>query len=105
MITWLLEDKLWVKSQIRVKLGIDPQKILFTEHHASHAASAFLCSPYNEAALLTVDGVGEWTTATIGFGRGNEIRILKEIHFPNSLGLLYGAFTAFLGLEVNVGEY
>jgi carbamoyltransferase len=101
----LFLNKLWIRLLITKELKIDPRKILFSEHHLSHAASAFLCSPYDEAAILTVDGVGEWTTTTIGFGNGNKIKILKEIHFPHSLGLLYSAFTAFLGFEVNEGEY
>lgn len=104
MITQLGE-KLWIKHLIQKKLEIDPSKILFCEHHISHAASSFYCSPFNEAAILTIDGVGEWTTATLGVGRGTDIKILKEIKFPNSLGLLYSAFTAFLGFEVNEGEY
>ena len=104
MVTWL-GDKLWIKNLIRKKLGIDPSRILFSEHHISHAASAFLCSPFEEAAILTVDGVGEWTTAAVGVGKGTDIRLLKEIRFPHSLGLLYSAFTAFLGFEVNEGEY
>ena len=79
--------------------------MLFSEHHLSHAASAFLCSPFDEAAILTVDGVGEWVTATYGVGKGNDIRLLKQMDFPHSLGLLYSAFTAFLGFEVNEGEY
>ncbi|GBD25686.1 Decarbamoylnovobiocin carbamoyltransferase [bacterium HR30] len=104
MSTWLL-DKLWVKNLIRSELGIASDKILFSEHHLSHAASAFFCSPFEEAAILTVDGVGEWATATMGVGKGNSIRLLREIHFPHSVGLLYSAFTAFLGFEVNEGEY
>ncbi|MEW6095380.1 MAG: carbamoyltransferase N-terminal domain-containing protein [bacterium] len=104
MITWLL-DKLWVKSIIKERLKIPEGKILFGEHHLSHAASTFLCSPFDEAAILTVDGVGEWTTSTLGIGKGNQITLLKEIRFPHSLGLLYSAFTAFLGFEVNEGEY
>jgi carbamoyltransferase len=104
MITWLGE-KLWMKDLIRRRLGIAPERILFSEHHLSHAASAFLCSPFDEAAILTVDGVGEWATATIGIGRGTDVRILREIRFPHSLGLFYSAFTAFLGFEVNEGEY
>ena len=104
MITWL-GDKLWIKHLLQNKLGVDSSKILFSEHHLSHAASSFYCSPFSEAAILTVDGVGEWTTATLGIGRGTDIKLLKEIRFPNSLGLLYSAFTAFLGLEVNEGEY
>ena len=104
MVTWL-GDKLWIKHLLQDKLGVDSSKILFCEHHLSHAASSFYCSPFNEAAILTVDGVGEWTTATLGIGRGTDIQLLKEIKFPNSLGLLYSAFTAFLGFEVNEGEY
>ncbi len=104
MITWLV-DKLWVRHHIEQELGIPREKILFTQHHLSHAASAFLASPYEEAAILTVDGVGEWATATYGVGKGTEIRLDKEIRFPHSLGLLYSAFTAFLGFEVNEGEY
>ena len=104
MISWLTE-KLWVKSLIREQLGIPEEKLLFGEHHMSHAASAFLCSPFEEAAILTVDGVGEWATASYGVGKGNDIAVFKEIRFPHSLGLLYSAFTAFLGFEVNEGEY
>ena len=104
MTTWLL-DKLWVKNIIRHELGIPNEKILFSEHHLSHAASTFLCSPFDEAAILTVDGVGEWSTATMGVGKGNSIKLMREIRFPHSVGLLYSAFTAFLGFEVNEGEY
>lgn len=104
MITWLL-DKLWIKSIIKSKLKIPENKILFEEHHLSHAASAFLCSPFDESAILTVDGVGEWVTTTMGVGKGNQITLFKEIRFPHSIGLLYSAFTAFLGFEVNEGEY
>ncbi|MGH9895288.1 MAG: carbamoyltransferase family protein, partial [bacterium] len=80
-------------------------KLLFAEHHQSHAASAFFASPFAEAAVLTMDGVGEWTTTSAGFGRGNDLRILREIHFPHSLGLLYSAFTYYTGFKVNSGEY
>lgn len=104
MITWL-GDKLWVKGLIRNRVGVPPERIVFSSHHLSHAASAFFCSPFSEAAILTVDGVGEWATATMGVGRGTEVRLLREIRFPHSLGLLYSAFTAFLGFEVNEGEY
>ena len=104
MTSWLVE-KLWIKKLIGEKVGIPPAKILFSEHHLSHAASAFLCSPFDEAAILTVDGVGEWTTASYGVGKGTAIKLLHEIRFPHSLGLLYSAFTAFLGFEVNEGEY
>jgi carbamoyltransferase len=104
MITWML-DKLWVASKLESDLGVPKEKVLFAEHHLSHAASAFLCSPFDEAAILTVDGVGEWVTGTYGTGRGNQIRLTKQMEFPHSLGLLYSAFTAFLGFEVNEGEY
>src|SRR5690606_7503552 len=92
--------------------GVGPEQILFCDHHMSHAASAFFASPYDEAAVLTVDGVGEWTTTTLGFARGpwdgsapNTIDLFEEQRFPHSLGLLYSAFTAFLGFRVNNGEY
>lgn len=101
----LFLNKLWIRSLIAQELKISAQKILFSEHHLSHAAASFLCSPYGEAAIITVDGVGEWAVTTIGWGKANKIKILKEIHFPHSLGLLYSAFTAFLGFEVNEGEY
>src|SRR5579864_2364678 len=104
MIGWML-DKLWVASTLQAELGISREKILFSDHHLSHAASAFLCSPFEEAAILTVDGVGEWTTTACGVGRDTQIRLSKQIEFPHSLGLLYSAFTAFLGFEVNEGEY
>jgi carbamoyltransferase len=104
MTTWML-DKLWIKSRIRDLVGLPAERILFVEHHQSHAASAFFCSPFHDAAVLTVDGVGEWATATAGVGRGSSLSIDSEIRFPHSLGLLYSAFTAFLGFEVNEGEY
>lgn len=104
MVTWF-GDKLWIRHLLQNKLKVAPNKILFSEHHLSHASSAFFCSPFDEAAVLTVDGVGEWTTASLGIGKGTNIRLLKEIRFPHSLGLLYSAFTAFLGFEVNEGEY
>jgi carbamoyltransferase len=104
MVSWL-GDKLWIKALIAKRLGVRGDRILFSEHHLSHAASAFFCSPFDEAAILTVDGVGEWTTASFAVGGGTQIRLLKEIRFPHSLGLLYSAFTAFLGFEVNEGEY
>ena len=104
MVTWL-GDKLWVKHLLLKKLGVPSSKVLFSEHHLSHAASSFYCSPFEEAAILTVDGVGEWTTAAVGVGKGTDIKLIKEIRFPHSLGLLYSAFTAFLGFEVNEGEY
>jgi carbamoyltransferase len=104
MGNWL-GDKLWVKRLISKNLVIPPERILFSEHHLSHAASAFFCSPFEDAAVLTLDGVGEWATASVGVGRGSDLRLLSEIHFPHSLGLFYSAFTAFLGFEVNEGEY
>jgi len=104
MLMWL-GDKLWVKSHIKDRLNIEERRILFSEHHLSHAASAFYPSPFKEAAILTVDGVGEWTTTTMGTGEGTEIRLDKELKFPHSLGLLYSTFTAFLGFRVNNGEY
>lgn len=111
-MTHWLKEKLWTRQLIQESLGISPERILFSEHHLSHAASAFFCAPYEDAAIITVDGVGEWTTTTAGYGRAtwdgrgrNEIVLSKEIRFPHSLGLLYSAFTAFLGFEVNDGEY
>lgn len=104
MKNWLAE-KLWIKHIIRQKLDIDTDKILFTEHHLSHAASTFFISPYEQSAILTIDGVGEWATGTIGTGSKNKINLFKQINFPNSLGLLYSTFTAFLGFAVNEGEY
>lgn len=99
-----LKEKLWMKEQIRKELNFNG-KILFPEHHESHAASAFYPSPYPEAAFLTIDGVGEWATASFGIGQGNQLKIFEEIHFPHSLGLLYTAFTYYLGFKVNSGEY
>jgi carbamoyltransferase len=104
MISWMI-DKLWVGTTLQSELGISKGKVLFCEHHLSHAASAYLCSPFDEAAILTVDGVGEWATASYGVGRGNDIHLSKQMEFPHSIGLLYSAFTAFLGFEVNEGEY
>ncbi|HET8547552.1 MAG TPA: carbamoyltransferase N-terminal domain-containing protein [Bryobacteraceae bacterium] len=104
MISWL-GDKIWVRHQIEDRLGVPASRIFFTEHHTSHAASAFLASPFEDAAILTADGVGEWTTTSIAVGSGTDIRVHEEIRFPHSLGLFYSAFTAFLGFEVNEGEY
>ncbi len=104
MVTWLFE-KLWVRSMIKDNFKIDSKKILFVPHHLSHAASSFYPSGFEKAAILTMDGVGEWTTTTYGIGDRNKIKILKEMKFPHSLGLLYSTFTAFLGFEVNEGEY
>ncbi len=108
--SWLQAVPLWLKQKlflgetIRRELGYDG-KIVFPQHHESHAASAFYPSPYSEAAIMTIDGVGEWATTTYGVGRGNEIDLLAEIRFPHSLGLLYSAFTYFTGFKVNSGEY
>ncbi|PYK96439.1 MAG: hypothetical protein DME19_19720 [Verrucomicrobia bacterium] len=99
-----IKEKIWMKELIRKELGYEG-KIMFPEHHESHAASAFFPSPFQEAAFLTVDGVGEWTTTSFGLGRDNQIEIYGELHFPHSLGLLYSAFTYFTGFKVNSGEY
>src|SRR6185436_16969004 len=104
MPVWL-KEKLWIRDLIATKLENSRAKILFTEHHESHAASAFFPSPFEKAAILTIDGVGEWATASLGVGEGNKIRLVKELHFPHSLGLLYSAFTYFTGFKVNSGEY
>ncbi|MBX2992771.1 MAG: carbamoyltransferase [Bacteroidetes bacterium] len=103
MPLWL-RDKLWIPNMIEKDLGYEGE-ILFPEHHESHAASAFFPSPYKEAAFLTLDGVGEWTTTSYGVGNGNELRIHGELNFPHSLGLLYSAFTYFTGFKVNSAEY
>src|SRR6185503_3610869 len=116
-----MKEKLWMPDLIRTELGkaggeTDERaakklgkkfewKLLFGDHHESHAASAFYPSPFEEAAILTIDGVGEWATSSIGIGKGNEISLLKELRFPNSLGLLYSAFTYYTGFRVNSGEY
>jgi len=100
-----LKEKLHFRKKVKKTFGINEDKILFCWHHLSHAASSFFLSPFEEAAILTIDGVGEWTTATLGYGKGNKITISEELHFPHSLGLLYSAFTAFLGFKVNEGEY
>jgi carbamoyltransferase len=103
MPLWL-GQKLYVHKVIKKETGYEGE-ILFTEHHEAHQASAFYPSPFDEAAILTIDGVGEWATASYGFGRGKDLTILKELHFPDSLGLLYSAFTYFTGFRVNSGEY
>jgi carbamoyltransferase len=106
--TWL-GKRLWMKGDLCKQLGCKPEQLLFCEHHLSHAASAFLCSPFDRAAIVTVDGVGEWATTSIYRGSSNEsgsnIELLQELHFPHSIGLLYSAITAYLGFEVNEGEY
>ena len=108
--SWLESMPLWLGQKIHVPKVIQREvgyegDVLFTEHHEAHAASAFYPSPFEEAAILTMDGVGEWATASYGFGKGNEINLIKELHFPDSLGLLYSAFTYFTGFRVNSGEY
>jgi carbamoyltransferase len=111
MPVWL-KDKLFQKSTITSTLkalwGEDvnwEERLLFSEHHLSHAASAFFPSPFESSAILTMDGVGEWTTTSLAVGQGNKINIVKEIHFPHSLGLLYSAMTYYTGFKVNSGEY
>lgn len=99
-----IKEKLYMERQIRDALRYDGA-ILFAEHHESHAASAFFPSPFREAAILTLDGVGEWATTSMGVGRDNDIEIFKELHWPDSLGLLYSAFTYYTGFKVNSGEY
>jgi carbamoyltransferase len=99
-----IKEKLFTDRQLREDLGYQGE-ILYSEHHESHAASAFYPSPFEQAAFLTMDGVGEWATASFGMGRDNDLEILKEIHWPDSLGLLYSAFTYYTGFKVNSGEY
>ena len=104
MPLWL-KDKLWTRRTIRQGIGSCRAPLVFLEHHESHAASAFFPSPYERAAILTVDGVGEWGTATMGTGVGNQIHLTHQLNFPHSLGLLYSAFTYYCGFKVNSGEY
>ena len=110
MPVWL-KEKLFQKKLLVDKLkeqgatGDLERRLLFAEHHQSHAASAFFPSPFEEAAVLTIDGVGEWATTSVGIGRGHHLEMLKELHFPHSLGLLYSAFTYYTGFKVNSGEY
>ena len=110
MPLWLRE-KLFQKNSYSINLKEhdknfnDINKIKFSEHHYSHAASAFFPSPFEEAVILTLDGVGEWATTTVAIGKKNKLEIIKEIHFPHSLGLLYSAFTYYTGFKVNSGEY
>ena len=99
-----MKEKLFQDREIRRALGYDGE-VLYAEHHESHAASAFFPSPFEEAAILTVDGVGEWATASFGAGRGNDLDLIKDLHWPDSVGLLYSAFTYFTGFKVNSGEY
>jgi len=109
MPIWLRE-KLFLKDMLikeikKIDKSFDASKLMFGEHHLSHAASAFYPSPFEEAIVLTLDGVGEWATSTVSIGKGSELKIIKEIHFPHSLGLLYSAFTFYIGFKVNSGEY
>ena len=111
MPIWI-KDKLFQKSmlvkELNLALGDDVnwhERLLFSEHHLSHAASAFYPSPFERAAVLTLDGVGEWTTTSLAIGKGSDLKVIKEIHFPHSLGLLYSAFTYYAGFKVNSGEY
>lgn len=99
-----IKEKLFTDRDLRKQLGYEGD-VLYSEHHESHAASAFFPSPFEEAAILTMDGVGEWATASTGIGRGSDIEILEELRWPDSLGLLYSAFTYYLGFKVNSGEY
>ena len=108
--SWVEAMPLWLGQKLNIPKVIQRETgyegdVLYTEHHEAHAASAFYPSPFNEAAILTIDGVGEWATASYGSGKGNGITLLKELHFPDSLGLLYSAFTYFTGFKVNSGEY
>jgi carbamoyltransferase len=103
MPLWL-KEKLWIGDMVSKSLEYEG-KVLFTEHHESHAASAFFPSGFESAAILTIDGVGEWATSSYGYGKGNEVHLLAETHFPHSLGLLYSAFTYYTGFKVNSGEY
>ncbi|MGB2868668.1 MAG: carbamoyltransferase [Bacteroidota bacterium] len=103
MPVWI-KEKIWIPQLIRTELSYE-KTVLFTDHHMSHAASAFLVSPFEEAAILTTDGVGEWDTTTYGVGRGTDIQLTKSLHFPHSLGLLYSAFAYYLGFKVNSAEY
>ncbi len=100
-----MKEKMRLRHQIKKSLGKIKNPIVFTEHHESHAASAFYPSPFDKAAVITVDGVGEWATASIGLGTGSELSLLKTMNFPHSLGLLYSAFTYYCGFKVNSGEY
>ncbi len=105
-LPWWLKQKLHTPRELDRGLGGRPRhRYIFLEHHESHAASAFFPSPFEDAAILTVDGVGEWATASIGHGRGHEIELVRELRFPHSVGLLYSAFTYFTGFKVNSGEY
>src|ERR1051326_1250454 len=110
--SFIMAMPLWLRKKLHLRREMSKglnwaykKRYVFTEHHESHAASAFFPSPFEEAAILTLDGVGEWATASIGYGKGNKIHLTHEQHFPHSLGLLYSAFTYFTGFTVNSGEY
>src|SRR6059036_490556 len=104
MPVWL-KEKLFTRNIIRRELGDYQGVMFFSEHHESHAASAFYPSPFKDAAVLTMDGVGEWATSSYGIGKGNDLQLLAELHYPHSLGMLYTAFTYYTGFRVNSGEY
>jgi carbamoyltransferase len=120
MPLWM-KEKLWLPDVVKTEMAMAagaadekdakrvaktyPWKVLFGDHHESHAASAFFPSPFEEAAILTMDGVGEWATSSVGWGKGSEVHLLRELRFPDSLGLLYSAFTYYTGFKVNSGEY
>ena len=102
----LFQKDLLSKEFKKIEIDFDCKpKLLFAEHHQSHAASAFYPSPFDEAVVLTIDGVGEWATTSVAMGSGNNLKVIKELHFPHSLGLLYSAFTYYTGFKVNSGEY
>ena len=110
--SWMKSLPTWLKSKLHLQREMDRAfrneyrgRYIFADHHESHAASAFFPSPFEEAAILTLDGVGEWSTTTLGHGQGNHLRLTHEIRFPHSLGLLYSAFTYYIGFRVNSGEY
>src|SRR5947207_14406972 len=110
--SWMKSVPLWLKSKLHLQIEMDRAfrgeyrgRYVFSDHHESPAASAFFPSPFEEAAILTLDGAGEWSTTTLGQGRSNRLRITHEIRFPHSLGLLYSAFTYYIGFRVNSGEY
>ena len=108
MSTWL-GKRLWLQSDLAEALGCEMDKVIFSEHHLSHAAASFFSSPFDRAAVLTIDGVGEWATVAIHHGvcdaDGARLELVEEMHFPDSIGLLYSSLTAYLGFEVNNGEY
>lgn len=104
MLSWL-KQKMWIKAHISDYLNVEDNKILFIPHHLSHAAASFFSSPFDEAAIISVDGVGEYTTTAVGYGCGTDIKFSRQLQFPHSIGLLYSTFTGYLGFQVNDGEY